>query len=274
MRAAIPFLLAVLAVPPWTASGQENPILSTWAQEETATGLDLGELPGGVEVAPNLDDTEMAFGLQTQDYWLTAPQFIPYKGDTWSSDFFLYYHADTGSGDRLFVAQVELPAGARIHGLQCFFFDEDTAEDALIKLWKVPYDLTTDTPTAIDIATVSSSGSGGFQRSSQSLDETVQYRDGDLVSFYTLIAYLPGSNVEVKFQSCRFSWSRQISTAPSTATFNDVPTSHPFFQHVEALSASEITGGCGNGAFCPDAPLTRGQMAVFLAKALGLHWPY
>jgi hypothetical protein len=34
-----------------------------------------------------------------------------------------------------------------------------------------------------------------------------------------------------------------------------------------------VTGGCGNGNYCPDAPLTRGQMAVFLAKALGLHWP-
>jgi hypothetical protein len=52
-----------------------------------------------------------------------------------------------------------------------------------------------------------------------------------------------------------------------------VPTNHPFFQFVEALAASGITAGCGNGNFCPDAPLTRGQMAVFLSKALGLHWP-
>jgi len=65
----------------------------------------------------------------------------------------------------------------------------------------------------------------------------------------------------------------QVSTPPSIATFADVPTSHPFFQYVEALSASGITGGCGGGNFCPDAPLTRGQMAVFLAKALGLQWP-
>ena len=44
-------------------------------------------------------------------------------------------------------------------------------------------------------------------------------------------------------------------------------------EFVEALVASGITAGCGNGNFCPDAPLTRGQMAVFLSKALGLHWP-
>jgi len=69
-------------------------------------------------------------------------------------------------------------------------------------------------------------------------------------------------------------WKRSVSPAPSVATFNDVPTSHPFFQFIEALAASGITAGCGDGTdFCPNAPLTRAQMAAFLAKALGLHWP-
>jgi len=54
------------------------------------------------------------------------------------------------------------------------------------------------------------------------------------------------------------------------ATFNDVLTSHPFFQEIEAMVASGITGGCGGGNYCPDNPLTRGQMAAFLARALGL----
>jgi hypothetical protein len=68
------------------------------------------------------------------------------------------------------------------------------------------------------------------------------------------------------------SYQLQVSPAPGAATFNDAPTSHPFFQYIEALAASGITGGCGSGNYCPDAPLTRGQMAVFLAKALGLYW--
>jgi S-layer homology domain len=71
----------------------------------------------------------------------------------------------------------------------------------------------------------------------------------------------------------RILWHRQISTPPPAATFGDVPSSHLFFLHVEALAASAITGGCGNGNYCPESPLTRGQMAVFLSKALGLHWP-
>lgn len=66
-------------------------------------------------------------------------------------------------------------------------------------------------------------------------------------------------------------WRRTVSSA-SAVTFNDVPASHAFYQFIEALAASGITAGCGNGNFCPDAPLTRGQMAVFLAKALGLNW--
>ena len=63
-----------------------------------------------------------------------------------------------------------------------------------------------------------------------------------------------------------------VSPAPAQATFNDVPTNHPFFQFIEALYASGITAGCQAmpPLYCPDSPLTRGQMAVFLAKALGL----
>jgi hypothetical protein len=68
-------------------------------------------------------------------------------------------------------------------------------------------------------------------------------------------------------------WRRSVTPPPGSASFNDVPTSHPFYQFIEALHASGITGGCGAGNYCPDSPVTRGQMAVFLSKALGLHWP-
>ena len=64
----------------------------------------------------------------------------------------------------------------------------------------------------------------------------------------------------------------QVSPAPGTATFPDVPTSDFGFQYIEALVASGITGGCGGGLYCPDSPVTRRQMAIFIAKALGLHW--
>jgi len=65
----------------------------------------------------------------------------------------------------------------------------------------------------------------------------------------------------------------QVSPAPLVATFGDVPTGHPQFQFIEALVASGVTAGCGGGNYCPGNPLTRGQMAVFLSKLVGLSWP-
>ena len=67
-------------------------------------------------------------------------------------------------------------------------------------------------------------------------------------------------------------WRRQVSPPPAMPTFADVPETDGGFSHVEALVASGITAGCGGGSYCPDAALTRRQMAVFLAKALGLDW--
>ncbi len=80
-------------------------------------------------------------------------------------------------------------------------------------------------------------------------------------------------NATTTIGAVRVIYKLQVSPAPAVATFNDVPTSDPAFQYIEALVASGITAGCGGGNYCPDATLTRRQMAVFLAKALGLQWP-
>jgi hypothetical protein len=49
--------------------------------------------------------------------------------------------------------------------------------------------------------------------------------------------------------------------------FADVTASNPFCGFIERLAADGITGGCGSGNFCPDNPVTRAQMAVFLVAA-------
>jgi hypothetical protein len=43
-----------------------------------------------------------------------------------------------------------------------------------------------------------------------------------------------------------------------------------FEADIEWLAAAGITQGCGGDRFCPDQPVTRGQMAAFLTRALGL----
>jgi hypothetical protein len=51
--------------------------------------------------------------------------------------------------------------------------------------------------------------------------------------------------------------------------FSDVPTSSTFHSQISTLYGARITGGCGGGKFCPNASVTRGQMAAFLVRGLG-----
>ena len=57
------------------------------------------------------------------------------------------------------------------------------------------------------------------------------------------------------------------SCLTQASTFIDVPPSHIYFDYVETLAANGITGGCGGNYYCPDAPVTRAEMAVFLLKS-------
>jgi hypothetical protein len=50
----------------------------------------------------------------------------------------------------------------------------------------------------------------------------------------------------------------------SFSTFADVPADHWAWRWIEGLAAAGVTGGCGNGNYCPDSNVTREQMAVFL----------
>ena len=52
--------------------------------------------------------------------------------------------------------------------------------------------------------------------------------------------------------------------------FGDVTAGNPHRRDIDALALAGITVGCGQGRFCPDAPVTRAQMATFLVRALDL----
>jgi hypothetical protein len=56
---------------------------------------------------------------------------------------------------------------------------------------------------------------------------------------------------------------------PATGAFTDVTTTTPFAKWIEELAGRGITAGCGNGAYCPTDPSSRGQMAAFLTKTFG-----
>jgi len=53
----------------------------------------------------------------------------------------------------------------------------------------------------------------------------------------------------------------------SSSGFNDVATSYWAAAWIKQLAADGITTGCGGGNYCPEDPVTRAQMAVFLLRA-------
>ena len=59
---------------------------------------------------------------------------------------------------------------------------------------------------------------------------------------------------------------------PPVPTFQDVPPTNPRYGYIEAVYQAGIAAGCSRqpALFCPQAPVTRGQMAVFLCRAAGI----
>ena len=55
--------------------------------------------------------------------------------------------------------------------------------------------------------------------------------------------------------------------ADEWTSFLDVPPGHIFHDDVNTVARNGVTAGCGGGNYCPDAPVSRAQMAVFLLKA-------
>jgi hypothetical protein len=57
-----------------------------------------------------------------------------------------------------------------------------------------------------------------------------------------------------------------LQSAPTS--FEDVPLDYWAFSFITTLYYNDVTSGCGGINYCPEAPVTREQMAVFLLKAL------
>jgi S-layer homology domain len=191
-----------------------------------------------------------------------------------------------GNNGGILVADIDpgaVPNGADLEQISFYVRDDDAGANLnfggrLCRTWVDAIDggdIDGDCPFL-----VSTFGAPGQTVIGGDPDLQVRYQydvDGDgveeVVSYILWAAFPDVTSGDIRLHAARLLYRRQVSPAPAVATFSDVPTSHPFFQFIEALSVSGITAGCGTGIYCPDAPLTRGQMAVFLAKALGLHWP-
>jgi glucose/arabinose dehydrogenase len=93
------------------------------------------------------------------------------------------------------------------------------------------------------------------------------------------LLYCPGSPVtrgQMAVFILRAVHGRGYVPAPSpSGMFGDVSPSNPFKPFIEQLYNEGITSGCSTSPlmYCPDHPVTRGEMAVFLVRAFGLPLP-
>ena len=76
---------------------------------------------------------------------------------------------------------------------------------------------------------------------------------------------------------CSCWWRRRAAAyappACTTPMFSDVPASSPFCRWIEELARRGVVSGCGGGAFCPGAAVSREQLSIFaLATREGPGW--
>jgi len=202
---------------------------------------------------------------------ISAYGFVPGSSSyafTTDSDGYRWFNS--GSDVRVWYAPLTLPAGASI-----IYVGAEVIDSMPGAGYEISLAITTcpDYSGCVHTWVASSTGSSGHQYIGAYLASPIPV-DNFYNTYYLDIWQQYAYDGSLKFRSVQVDYMLQVSPAPAYATFYDVPTSHIFFQYIEALVASGITTGCATNYYCPDNYVTRGQMATFLSRALGLHYPY
>jgi hypothetical protein len=228
--------------------------------EDRAVTEEIVKSPGRLETTRS---RPKAYG--TEDYTVTvvpAVAFLPSSSDESYSTSGSYGRYGPTNTIQNFYAPVEIPPGALID-----YIGLNSTTDATNAIGVALYRRFSDG----SVDTVGTFGSTVHGWATDYNSGPFAYSDGGSRTSY-IVHVQQGSFPTLQFFGHVEVWYRLRVFNPAGTPFNDVPPDHPFYQFIGALASSGITAGCGGGNFCPANPLTRGQMAVFLAKALGLHW--
>ena len=238
-----------------------------------AVAQGLGTPTPGVAAAKPTAPSVEAFG--TSESTVTTVGAFGFNG--FSSDFEYqgdpsgYISIDSSSGTFFGVAPVDIPTGALLESISLEACDRSAVSGLELTLYRLGPGAGEDDSYALAVISTGFAETPGCDRFVANLSPAVTIDNQD----YSYVAeiYDPDGSIDTKYRAVRFYWKRQISPAPETASFTDVPTDYWAFQSIEALAGSGITTGCGAGLYCPEDFVTRDQMAAFLSRALGLNWP-
>lgn len=220
--------------------------------------------------------TPTTFGTTQTSYRIVLPpQLSPFNSavtydDLGSGAARSSRYATGGNGN--FVAAVDVPSGALLTSLEMDACDSNASDDHVVTFFgfcdKFGLDcvsIVTPLETVSDTTVPCKATTADLVPFNHTVD--------NLANNYFLQVHTESLDSTNSFSAARIGYRLQVSPA-SGQTFNDVPETDFGYQFIEALVASGITGGCQASPplFCPDAPVTRRQMAIFIAKALGLQW--
>jgi hypothetical protein len=178
----------------------------------------------------------------------------------------------------LYDAPLDLPEGAEITQICLYAYDPDPSSTVNLHLERIILPPASSPPGVYSVASAATLadfdiGYGVACASDVGYTvQAVQNLDGndDHVA-HRLRLFLQANG---GFGGARVIWRRKPSPLPAASSFDDVPLGSAYSQFIEALKASGITAGCQASPplYCPDRPITRAEMAVYLSLALGLNW--
>ena len=232
------------------------------------TTSDPNAIDSGISVTHVDGSVPETFG--SQNTYATYPAWSAIPID--STTTYGFYNTGNGQGiyrtggSNFFKLPLNLPNGAAVTKIELNYCD--TGANLIVVNF---FQQQKNGPPVATNGVIQSTGTPGCTVETGLLGTPITIDNN--ANSYNLEFYMGSADNTIVLLSTRVGYHLQVSPSPAVATFTDVPTGHPFFRFVEALAAAGITGGCGSGLYCPDNPVTRGQMAVFLSLALGLHFP-
>ena len=167
---------------------------------------------------------------------------------------------DLNGGACRFSSGIDLPTGAKIVGIDLEACDNTNLGYADVQVRVCPQGASCGGIAGVSTfpGCVTSTGA----------DHTVQ----NAAEYYPIFVTIHDATASVAVRAVRIRYQLQLSEPPDVSSFDDVEQDDPDRPAIEAMVAAGVATGCGNENFCPDNPVTRAQLAVYLARALGLHW--
>lgn len=238
--------------------------------QETPTGS-----PGFQIASPNAGPASASDSPNPDPRWglvnwhelnMAMMGFTPLDNGTWSH-FLSGWSYRSGGTNTGTCTNVHLPSGASLQGITTWTNDTDAVNNITYTLYSV--NLVTNVGT--NPFSFTTSGAPGIERLFRTVSPAITINNDRHT--YAICIFHGTTGSTLQSAGATFWYHLQVNPAPATASFTDVPTSHWAFQFIQALRTSGITSGCTATTYCPDAGVTRAEMAVFLSRALGLAWP-